>query len=231
MRALGFHSVHDAGFPAQSILTAIPVVVGHFIVLFKDTMVIYVIGMLDVLKIGRACIQGNAEYSGSATELLVFLAEVFWGFTHTVSWVSLKVEEHLGWSEGEWSWCPVAPPLWRKTHPSAYRLPEAVLHPGLVQFPWYALFPAVRVLHEELYEAFCGGPFGAVPDAARLSVPVLSVPGSHWLTSGADSCVRPPRFSSLIPLPVRGCGPPPPSGLAVLAPWWRFALRLRDLSS
>ena len=85
MRALGFHSIHDAGFPAQAILNGILVIVGHFIVLFKDMMLIYVINVLDVLKIGRACIQDNAEYLGSATELLVFLAEVFWAFTHTVS--------------------------------------------------------------------------------------------------------------------------------------------------
>ena len=62
LRALGAHSIHDAGFPAQAILNGIPVIVGDFIVLFKDTMLIYVIWMLDVLKIGRACIQGNAEY-------------------------------------------------------------------------------------------------------------------------------------------------------------------------
>ena len=55
---------------------------GRFIVLFKDVMLICVIGMLDVLEVARACIQDNAEHLGSATELLVFLAEVFWGFTH-----------------------------------------------------------------------------------------------------------------------------------------------------
>ena len=67
MRALCFHSINDAGFPAQAMLNGIPVIVGHFIASFKDTMLIYVIGMLDVLKIGGACVQGNGEYLGSAT--------------------------------------------------------------------------------------------------------------------------------------------------------------------
>ena len=69
---------------------------GHFIVLFKDTMLIYVIGMLDVLKIGRARIQGNGEYMGSAIELLVFLAEVSGHLPIPCPRSALKVEEHLG---------------------------------------------------------------------------------------------------------------------------------------
>ncbi len=61
LRAQGFHSIQDGGFTAQAILNWIPVIVGHFIVLFKDTMVIYVIGMLDVLKIGQACIMATSS--------------------------------------------------------------------------------------------------------------------------------------------------------------------------
>ena len=80
----------------QAIRNVIPAIVGQFIALFKDTTLVYIIGMLDVLEISRAFIQGNAEYLASAKEVFIFLALVFWVFTYTMSYVSQKVEDHLG---------------------------------------------------------------------------------------------------------------------------------------
>ena len=80
----------------QAIRNVIPAIVGQFIALFKDTSLVYIIGMLDVVEISRAFIQGNAEYLANAKELFIFLALVFWVFTYTMSYVSLKVEEHMG---------------------------------------------------------------------------------------------------------------------------------------
>ena len=80
----------------QAIRNVIPAIVGQFIALFKDTSLVYIIGMLDVVEISRAFIQGNAQYLGNAKELFIFLALVFWVFTFTMSYVSQKVEEHLG---------------------------------------------------------------------------------------------------------------------------------------
>ena len=80
----------------QAIRNVIPAIVGQFIALFKDTSLVYIIGMLDVVEISRAFIQGNAQYLGNAKELFIFLALVFWVFTYTMSYVSQKVEEHLG---------------------------------------------------------------------------------------------------------------------------------------
>ena len=80
----------------QAIRNVIPAIVGQFISLFKDTTLVYIIGMLDVLEISRAFIQGNTEYLSSAKEVFIFLALVFWIFTFTMSYVSGKVEEHLG---------------------------------------------------------------------------------------------------------------------------------------
>ncbi len=79
----------------QAIRNVIPAIVGQFISLFKDTTLVYIIGMLDVLEISRAFIQGNPEYLSSAKEVFIFLALVFWVFTYTMSYVSGKVEEHL----------------------------------------------------------------------------------------------------------------------------------------
>ena len=80
----------------QAIRNVIPAIVGQFIALFKDTSLVYIIGMLDVVEISRAFIQGNAEYLANARELFIFLAVVFWVFTYAMSYVSQKVEEHLG---------------------------------------------------------------------------------------------------------------------------------------
>ena len=80
----------------QALRNVIPAIVGQFISLFKDTSLVYIIGMLDVVEISRAFIQGNPVYLASAKEVFVFLAAVFWIFTFTMSHVSRRVEQHLG---------------------------------------------------------------------------------------------------------------------------------------
>lgn len=80
----------------QAIRNVIPAIVGQFIALYKDTTLVYIIGMLDILEYGRAYIQGNVEYLASQHELFLFLAVVFWVFCYTMSHVSQRVEEHLG---------------------------------------------------------------------------------------------------------------------------------------
>ncbi len=80
----------------QAIRNVIPAIVGQFIALFKDTSLVYIIGMLDVVEFSRAFIQGNPEYIPSAKELFIFLAIVFWIFTYTMSYVSRRIEQNLG---------------------------------------------------------------------------------------------------------------------------------------
>ena len=97
-RALGLPGWQTTLFISlpQAIRNVIPAIVGQFIALFKDTSLVYIIGMLDIVEISRAFIQGNAEYLASAKELFIFLALVFWIFTYTMSYVSGRVEEYLG---------------------------------------------------------------------------------------------------------------------------------------
>ena len=80
----------------QAIRNVIPAIVGQFVALFKDTSLVYIIGMLDVVEISRAFIQGNPEHLASARELFIFLALVFWVFTYTISYVGTTVERHMG---------------------------------------------------------------------------------------------------------------------------------------
>ena len=83
----------------QAIRNVIPAIVGQFISLFKDTSLVYIIGMLDVVAIGRSFIQGNTEFLDNALELFVFLALVFWVFTYSMSYVSRGIERNLGVGE------------------------------------------------------------------------------------------------------------------------------------
>ena len=97
-RALGLPAWKATLFVSlpQAVLRVIPSISGQFIDLFKDTTLIFVVGMLDVLEISRAFIQGNSGYLANAKELFVFLGLVFWVFGYTMSYVSLKIEESAG---------------------------------------------------------------------------------------------------------------------------------------
>ena len=97
-RALGLPGWQTTLFISlpQAIRNVIPAIVGQFIALFKDTSLVYIIGMLDIVEISRAFIQGNTEYLSSAKELFIFLALVFWVFTYAMSYVSGRVERYLG---------------------------------------------------------------------------------------------------------------------------------------
>ncbi len=97
-RALGLHGWQITlliSLP-QALRNVIPAIAGQFIGLFKDTSLVYIIGMLDVVEIGRAFILGNPEYLESARELFVFVGIVFWIFTYSMSYISRRVEEHMG---------------------------------------------------------------------------------------------------------------------------------------
>ncbi len=100
-RALGLPGWQTTLFISlpQAIRNVIPAIVGQFISLFKDTSLVYIIGMLDVVEISRAFIQGNTQYLASARELFIFLALVFWIFTYTMSYVSGRVEQRMGVGE------------------------------------------------------------------------------------------------------------------------------------
>ena len=83
----------------QAIRNVIPAIVGQFISLFKDTSLVYIIGMEDVVEYSRAFINGNIEYLDNHKELFIFLAFVFWVFTYGMSYVSRRIEQRLGVGE------------------------------------------------------------------------------------------------------------------------------------
>ena len=83
----------------QAIRNVIPAIVGQFIGLFKDTSLVYIIGMLDILRIGLDFVNGNIEFRDNKGEVIIFVALVFWVFTYGMSYISGRIERRLGVGE------------------------------------------------------------------------------------------------------------------------------------
>ena len=80
----------------QGLRNIIPAIVGQSIALFKDTSLVFIIGMLDLVEMGRVTIQGNIEFIDDGHEVYIFIALIFWIFTSAMSYVSRKIEQALG---------------------------------------------------------------------------------------------------------------------------------------
>ncbi|MCH7971769.1 MAG: amino acid ABC transporter permease, partial [Chloroflexi bacterium] len=97
-RALGLGATYVTLFIVlpQALRAVIPAIVGQFISLFKDTSLVAIVGLLDIVGIGKSIILGNVEWIDAQREVYVFLAFVFWMFTYSMSYTSRKLEEALG---------------------------------------------------------------------------------------------------------------------------------------
>ena len=80
----------------QGLRNIIPAIVGQFISLFKDTSLVFIIGMIDLVEIGRAGLSGNIEFQDNGMEVYLFLAFVFWVFTFSMAYISRRIERSLG---------------------------------------------------------------------------------------------------------------------------------------
>lgn len=80
----------------QGLRNIIPAIVGQAISLFKDTSLVFIIGMLDLVEMGRVTIQGNLDFVDDGHEVYIFIAAVFWIFTFSMSYISRRIESALG---------------------------------------------------------------------------------------------------------------------------------------
>ncbi|MCE0492573.1 amino acid ABC transporter permease [Vibrio salinus] len=78
----------------QALKITIPSIVNTFLGLFKDTSLVLIIGMFDVLGIGQAA-NTDPSWLGFATESYVFVALVFWIFCFGISRYSIWLENKL----------------------------------------------------------------------------------------------------------------------------------------
>ncbi|MEX1296561.1 MAG: amino acid ABC transporter permease [Candidatus Limnocylindrales bacterium] len=82
----------------QALRITIPANVGLFISLLKDTTLAYIIGLLELLGIGRAVL-ANPEWLGTQFEVYGFIAVVFFVLSYTLSQASYRLEKELGIGE------------------------------------------------------------------------------------------------------------------------------------
>lgn len=83
----------------QALRLVIPAIVGQFISLFKDTTLVIIVGLIEILGIGRSIIAGNPEWVTAQSEVYIFIAAVFWIFTYSMSYSSRRLEKSLGVGE------------------------------------------------------------------------------------------------------------------------------------
>lgn len=82
----------------QAIRSVIPSIVGQFISLFKDTSLVAIIGLMDLLGVARTVI-ANPSWLGLQPEVYLFAAVLYWIFSYTISHSSRRLERALGVSE------------------------------------------------------------------------------------------------------------------------------------
>ncbi|MGB3136417.1 MAG: amino acid ABC transporter permease [Nodosilinea sp.] len=78
----------------QALKIAIPAIVGQFISLFQDTTLLSIVGLAELLGIGKS-ILANPAYLGRYAEVYLFLAVIYWIFCYAMSLGSRKIEDQL----------------------------------------------------------------------------------------------------------------------------------------
>jgi general L-amino acid transport system permease protein len=79
----------------QALRAVIPANVGLFISLLKDTTLVTIIGLLELLGISRS-ILAQPDSFGAAMEVYVFIAAVFFVLCYAMSQASYRLERQLG---------------------------------------------------------------------------------------------------------------------------------------
>ena len=91
---LGFWQTMGLIVLPQALKISIPAIVNTFIGLFKDTTLVLIIGLLDLLSIVKAGTT-DKNWLGMATEGYIFVAAVFWIFCFSMSRYSIWLENKL----------------------------------------------------------------------------------------------------------------------------------------
>ena len=80
----------------QAIRAVIPAIVGQFISLFKDTTLVIILGINELLGIGRSVVNADPEFIQLQLEVYLFIAAIFWIISYAMSYSSRKLEDSLG---------------------------------------------------------------------------------------------------------------------------------------
>jgi general L-amino acid transport system permease protein len=103
-QAMGLTTVQTTVFIVlpQALRAVIPTLVGQVIATFKETSLVTIVGLADLLHIARQIIPGQSQpfnFIGVVKEPLVFVSLIYWMFTFTFSKLSQRLEKKLGVGE------------------------------------------------------------------------------------------------------------------------------------
>ncbi|GIV89298.1 MAG: polar amino acid ABC transporter permease [Chloroflexus sp.] len=99
-RALGLNVVQTTLLITlpQALRAVVPVLVGQFIALFKDTSLVVIIGLVDLLGAAQNIV-GQPQWLGTPggvwRETFLVIAAVYWLFSFTMSRVSKRIEDQI----------------------------------------------------------------------------------------------------------------------------------------
>ena len=96
-QAVGLNYVQTTLFIVlpQALRSVIPAIVGQFIALFKDTSLVSIIGLIDLLGIAKSVI-ANPDWLGLQAEVYLFAAIIYFVFSYSMSYGSQEIETALG---------------------------------------------------------------------------------------------------------------------------------------
>ena len=87
----------------QALRAVIPAIVGQAIGLFKDTSLVFIVGLFDFFEIGRRVVPNQPASlqvpGGIILEMSLFMALVYWFFCYRMSVASRQLEKQLGVGE------------------------------------------------------------------------------------------------------------------------------------
>ncbi len=97
-KAVGMNNLQTMVFIVlpQALRAVLPAIVGQFIALFKDTTLVTIVGINDLLGIGRSIINSAPEFVQLQLEVYLFIAVIYWIFSYLMSLASRRLEAALG---------------------------------------------------------------------------------------------------------------------------------------
>lgn len=99
--AVGLSTVQRTVFIVlpQSLRASIPPLVGQVIATFKETSLLAIIGVFDILRMANSVIPAQTQFLGIKREGLLFVSLVYWVFSYMLSKQSQRLERRLGVGE------------------------------------------------------------------------------------------------------------------------------------
>jgi len=79
----------------QALRLIIPILVGQFIAVFKDTSLVAVVGLLDLVGIAKTVL-AQPDFLGLQREVYAFISMLYWVLSYGMSYLSQRLEVRLG---------------------------------------------------------------------------------------------------------------------------------------